>query len=109
MGGLNYIMAVHTITAKQVLSRVRQVFPNVGETYVLNIINDALVEAGMYHTKISYAKTDLIEDQMWYTLNDDNSGQKINKVYRVDVKDSAGEYIKIPRLLDAETLKMDLV
>jgi len=36
-------MAVHTITAKQVLSRVRQVFPDVGETYVLNIINDALV------------------------------------------------------------------
>ena len=102
-------MSVHTITAKQVLSRVRQVFPNVGETYVLNIINDALVEAGMYHTKVSYAKTDLVEDQMWYTLNDDNSNQKINKVYRVDVKDSAGEYIKIPRLLDAETLKMDLV
>ena len=52
-------MAVHTITAKQVLSRVRQVFPNVGETYVLNIINDALVESGMYHTKVEYAKTDL--------------------------------------------------
>ncbi len=46
---------------------------------------------------------------MWYTLNDDNSGQKINKVYRVDVKDSAGDYIKIPRLLDGETQKMDTV
>ena len=51
-------MAVHTITAKQVLSRVRQVFPDAGETYILNIINDALVEAGMYHTKVEYAKTD---------------------------------------------------
>ena len=69
-------MAVHTITAKQVLSRVRQVFPDAGETYVLNIINDALVESGMNHTKIEYAKTDLVEDQMWYTVNDDNSGQK---------------------------------
>tara|TARA_R100000656_G_scaffold28507_1_gene24887 strand:- start:129 stop:437 length:309 start_codon:yes stop_codon:yes gene_type:complete len=102
-------MAVHTITAKQVLSRVRQVFPDAGETYVLNIINDALVEAGMYHTKIEYAKTDLVEDQMWYTVNDDSSGQKINKVFRVSIKDSAGEYIRVPRLLDAETLKMDLV
>ena len=99
-------MAVHTITAKQVLSRVRQVFPDAGETYVLNIINDALVESGMYHTKVEYAKTDLVKDQMWYTLNDDNSGQK---VYRVDIKDSSGEYIRIPRLLDGETLKMDLV
>ena len=35
--------------------------------------------------------------------------QKINKVFRVSVKDSAGEYIRVPRLLDAETLKMDLV
>ena len=63
----------------------------------------------MYHTKVEYAKTDLVKDQMWYTLNDDNSGQKINKVYRVDIKDSSGEYIRIPRLLDGETLKMDLV
>ena len=102
-------MAVHTITAKQVLSRVRQVFPNVGETYVLNIINDALVESGMYHTKVEYAKTDLVEDQMWYTVNDNSSGQKINKVYRVDIKDTSGEYIRVPRLLDGETLKMDLV
>ncbi len=109
MGGLNYIMSVHTITAKQVLSRVRQIFPSAGETYVLNIINDALVESGIYNTKVAYAKTDTIKDQMWYTLNDDNSGQKINKVYRVDVKDSAGDYIKIPRLLDGETQKMDTV
>ena len=102
-------MAVHTITAKQVLSRIRQVFPDAGETYVLNIINDALVESGIYHNKVEYAKTDLVEDQMWYTLNDNHSGQKINKVYRVDIKDSSGEYIRIPRLLDGETLKMDLV
>ena len=46
---------------------------------------------------------------MWYTVNDNSSGQKINKVFRVSVKDSAGEYIRVPRLLDAETLKMDLV
>ena len=102
-------MAVHTITAKQVLSRVRQVFPDAGETYGVNIINDALVESGMYHTKVEYAKTDLVEDQMWYTVNDNSSGQKINKVYRVDIKDTSGEYIRVPRLLDGETLKMDLV
>ena len=63
----------------------------------------------MYHTKVEYAKTDLVEDQMWYTVNDNSSGQKINKVYRVDIKDTSGEYIRVPRLLDAETLKMDLV
>ena len=102
-------MSVHKISVKQLVSRVHQVFPGAPENYILNLINDALVESGMYHTKVEYAKTDLVEDQMWYTVNDNSSGQKINKVYRVDIKDTSGEYIRVPRLLDAETLKMDLV
>ena len=109
MESTGIILAVLTIKAKQILSRVRQVFPDAGETYVLNLINDALVEAGTYHTKIEYAKADIVEDQTWYTLSDDSSGQKINKVYRVSVKDSSGDYIKCARLLDGETLKMDTV
>jgi hypothetical protein len=32
----------------------------------------------------------------------------INKVYRVDVLDSDGEYIRIPRVLDGEPLKFDI-
>ena len=42
-------MSVHAMTVKQIISRVRQVFPNVSETYVMNLINDAQVEAGMYN------------------------------------------------------------
>ena len=45
-------MAVHSLTVKQILSRVRQTFPDAPETYVINLINEALVELGKYNTKI---------------------------------------------------------
>ena len=41
-------MSVHKLNVKNVLSRVRQVFPNVPESYLLALINDALVEIGVY-------------------------------------------------------------
>ena len=61
-------MAVHTITAKQVLSRVRQVFPDAPEAYILSLLNDALVEAGLYSTKTMSSKIDVTADKMFYDL-----------------------------------------
>ena len=49
-------MAVHSLTVKQILSRVRQVFPDAPEAYVISLINDALTEAGMYNVKTAHAK-----------------------------------------------------
>ena len=46
-------MSVRTITVKEILSRVRQVFPDVPEKYVMTLVNDALVELGMYNSKVS--------------------------------------------------------
>jgi hypothetical protein len=101
-------MAVHSLTVKQIISRVRQAFPEAPETYILNLINEAIVELGKYGTKIEYAKATTVADQMWYTLSDTNSGVEINKVYRVDFMDSDGLYIKIPRLVDNEIQRMDI-
>ena len=101
-------MAVHSLTVKTILSMVRQVFPEAPEKYIMALVNEALVEAGKYKSKIEYAKTDAVEDQMWYTLSDTNAGIEVNKVMRVDFKDSSGVYIRIPRLLDNEVLKMDV-
>ena len=56
-------MAVHKLTVKQILSRVRQTFPDAPETYVINLINEALVELGKYNTKIEYAKLSTVADQ----------------------------------------------
>ena len=101
-------MAVHSLTVKKIISRVRQAFPDAPETYIMNLVNEAIVELGKYATKIEYAKADAVEDQMWYTLSDTNAGIEVNKVMRVDLKDSSGDYIRIPRLLDNEVLKMDV-
>jgi len=101
-------MAVHSLTVKKILSMVRQVFPDAPETYVMALINEALVEAGKYNTKIEYAKATTVADQQWYTLSDTNAGVEINKIFRVDFMDANGEYVMIPRLLNSEIQTMDI-
>ena len=44
-------MAIHSLTVKQIISRVRQVFPDAPETYIISLINDALNELGQYSQK----------------------------------------------------------
>tara|TARA_R100000995_G_C3410112_1_gene88981 strand:- start:218 stop:526 length:309 start_codon:yes stop_codon:yes gene_type:complete len=101
-------MAVNRLNVKKIISRVRQVFPDAPETYIINLINECLVDLGKYSTKVEYAKTNTVADQQWYTLSDANSGIDVNKVFRVDFIDSSGEYVKIPRLLNGEILTMDI-
>lgn len=106
-------MAVHSLTAKQIISRIRQVFPDAPEAYILSLLNDALVEAGLYSTKSMTAKVDIAADKMFYALDDSakdasNNTLELNKIYRVDFMDDDGDYIKIPRLLDGETLMFDI-
>ena len=100
-------MAVHKLTIKEILSRVREVFPNAPQTYMISLINEALVEAGKYNTKVEYAKTTTVADQQWYAIGD-ASGADINKVFRVDFMDSSGDYVKIPRLLNNKIQTMDI-
>jgi hypothetical protein len=106
-------MAVHSITVKKLISRVRQVFPGVQESYMMNLINDSLVELGMYNNKIVSAKLTATADQMWYDLSDgsvDSSSNKLelNKVSSVYIMDNDGDYIKIPRLLNKDSLMTDV-
>ena len=101
-------MAVRRLTVKNIISRIRQTFPEAPDNYLYNLINDALLEAGLYRTKVEYAKATTVKDQMWYDLSDTGSSVDINNVFRVDFMDSAGDYIKIPRMLDNEILKMDI-
>ena len=105
-------MAVHKISVKELVSRVRQVFPDAPETYILNLINDALVQIGMHSTKSLQAKLNLTANQMWYSIGDDandwlGKNLEANKIYRVDLVDNEGDYIQIPRLIDKDILLMD--
>ena len=101
-------MAVHSLTVKTIISRVRQAFPDAPEKYIMNLVNEAIVELGKYATKVEYAKTTTVADQQWYTLSDSNAGVEINKVFRVDFMDASGDYVKIPRLINNEIPTMDI-
>ena len=105
--------SIHTLTVKQIISRVKQVFPNAPEAYIMSLINDAINEIGQYSQKSISAKIDLESDKMFYNIGDsgvDSSSEKlgINKIYRVDILDDAGDYIRIPRVLDGEPLQFDI-
>mgnify|MGYP003114914542 FL=1 len=104
---------IHELTVKQIISRVRQVFPDAPETYIMSLINDAVNEIGQYSQKSVSAKIDLESGKMFYGIGDsdsDSSSAKlgVNKVYRVDILDDAGDYIRIPRVLDGEPLQFDI-
>jgi len=94
-------MAAIEFTAKEIYSRVLQAVPGISENYVLNLINEALVDIGRYTNQIENAKTNLVHDQLWYALDDDES-ITVNKVFRCTILNSSGEYIKIPRLSNGE-------
>ena len=105
--------SIHTLTVKQIISRVRQVFPDAPETYIMSLINDAVNEIGEYSQKSISAKVNIVADQMFYNVGDsavDSSNEKlgINKIYRIDVIDDNGDYIRVPRVLDGEPLQFDI-
>ena len=105
--------SLHTLTVKQIISRVRQAFPNAPETYIISLINDAIGEMGEYAMKSQSAKINIVANQTYYDIGDsatDSSSEKmgINKIYRIDIMDNEGDYIQIPRVLDGEPLMFDL-
>ena len=94
-------MAAIEFTGKEIHSRVLQAVPGVSENYVLNLINEAMIDMGQFLQKVEYAKTNLVHNQLWYALDDDED-ITVNKVFRCVILNSDGEYIKIPRLTNQE-------
>ena len=88
------------MTVKEILSRVRRVHPDAGETYVKALINDALLELRTYKVSRKYAKFDTVADKRFYNIGDRNSDLRVDKIYNVYYKNSDSVYRKIPRLLD---------
>tara|TARA_R100000900_G_scaffold145000_1_gene129933 strand:- start:247 stop:597 length:351 start_codon:yes stop_codon:yes gene_type:complete len=91
-------MAAIKFTGKEIYSRVLQAVPGVSENYVLNLINEALIDMGTHQQKVENAKTDLKHNQLWYALDDDEANVTINKIFRCVIQNSDGEHIMIPRL-----------
>ena len=91
-------MAGIEFSVKEIVSRVRQAVPEASENYIINLINQGLVDMGKYSTKMEYGKTNLINDQLWYGIDDDRD-ITINKIFKCSRLNSNGAYIRIPRLM----------
>ena len=94
-------MAAIEFSGKEIYSRVKQAVPDVSENYVLSLINEALIDLGQYNLKTEYGKTNMVNGQMWYGLDDDRD-ITINKVFRCSILNSDSEYVVIPRLVNQE-------
>ena len=100
-------MAAIEFNGKEIYSRVLQAVPGLSENYVLNLINQALIEMGQHSQKIEHAKANLVHDQMYYTLDDDRA-VTINKVIRCAIRTDEGDYIIIPRLTPGSIKAFDV-
>ena len=99
-------MAAIEFSGKEIYSRVKQAVPDVSENYVLSLINEAIIDLGQYNLKTEYGKTNMVNGQMWYGLDDDRD-ITINKVFRCSILNSDSEYVVIPRLVNQEVKVTD--
>tara|TARA_R100001594_G_scaffold129201_2_gene167741 strand:- start:1388 stop:1672 length:285 start_codon:yes stop_codon:yes gene_type:complete len=85
---------------KDMLGQIEKLFGRVPEKYMLALINDGLEEIGITKQhKRDDMKTDLIENQRWYPLDD-----KVIDIVRVEIKDTNDRYVMIPKLSDPHKL-----
>ena len=85
---------------KKVIEQIEHIFGRQSEGYMLQLINDALLDIGSTKQHLlEDVKMDLVEDKRWYELEDN-----MIDITRVEVKDTNGRYVMIPKLADSHKL-----
>ena len=93
------------MSVQNIISRIKVIFPEVSDAYLVNLINDSILEIGKYNVKMEFAKTNVIKGQRWYNISD-NAGIEVNKISNVSYMDDSGDYIKIPRLINHHLIQL---
>ena len=84
------------MTVKNILSQLEKVFGRNSESYLIQLINDGLIDIA--NKKQGYtvsATTDLEKKKRWYTLP-----PTVLSIERVEILDTNDRYIMIPKLSD---------
>ena len=84
------------MTVKNMLSQLEKTFGRNSETYLIQVINDGLIDIA--NKKQGYtvsATTDLEKKKRWYTLP-----PTVLSIERVEILDTNDRYIMIPKLSD---------
>jgi|TARA_R110002074_G_scaffold120750_8_gene254703 hypothetical protein len=85
---------------KKVIEQIEHIFGRQSEGYMIQLINDALIDIGSTKQHLlEEKKIDLIEDQRWYDIDDN-----MIDITRVEIKDTNDRYVMIPKLSNAEKL-----
>ena len=92
-----------SLTVKNVIEQVEQVFGRQSETYMMRLVNDALLDINdkKQHYTVS-AKRDLVGYDRWYALTDD-----MVDITKVEILDTNSRYVMIPKLADPHKLLRD--
>ena len=88
------------MTVKNMLSQLEKTFGRNSETYLIQVINDGLIDIA--NKKQGYtvsATTDLEKKKRWYTLP-----PTVLSIERVEILDTNDRYIMIPKLSDPHKL-----
>ena len=88
------------MTVKNVFSQLEKTFGRNSETYLIQIMNDGLIDiANKKQGYIVSALADLEKKKRWYDLP-----ASVMSIERVEILDTNGRYIMIPKLTDPHKL-----
>ena len=89
-----------SLTAKNIIQQAEHLFGRQPESYMLRLINDALLDVSSQKQHYTVSKTqDLIPKQRWYTIDDD-----VIDVIKVEILDTNNRYVMAPKLTDSHKL-----
>lgn len=89
---------------KEMIQRVRMVYPDASEKYIMTLINDCLDELAAYQTYEDRVKIDVAQDQRWYGIGSINSNITVDKIYAVYIMDDDSNYRLVPRIVNSRML-----
>ena len=88
---------------KDVIQQVEYLMGRQPEQYMVQLINDALMDmSSKIQHYSSQKKQSLIQKQRWYSLDDN-----VIDVFRVEILDTDDRYVMIPKLADPHKLLKD--
>lgn len=88
------------MTVKTVFSQLEKIFGRNSEAYLVQLINDGLLDiANKKQHYIISKTTDLEKKKRWYALDAD-----VLSIERVEILDTNDRYIMIPKLTDPHKL-----
>ena len=89
-----------SLTVKNVIEQAELTFGRQSETYMMRLINDALLDINdkkQHYTVV--AKRDLVGYDRWYALTDD-----MVDITRIEILDTHSRYVMIPKLADSHRI-----